>query len=411
MLLAVFFRLKKKEKKSQCKGQSSTMPKNNRALGLACITACSIVLHHQMLLMVLDSSNPAQVYPKSWLKKAASNIGKCCLLCFVVIMNLGKGRGKCRINKFKQRPVIDFLSTVQDNHYIRLFHMSKTEFDFVFTKICIEFIDSSILMAPKTMMSLQNQFSLVLMWFFQSNTIITLSLMYSVSSSIVCIIIKHWLPYLATFFTMYIPEQKISNKHSNLSERIKFITDSTIKPIVKPGAGQRKYYNGHYKFHGILTHLIVDYDGWILSVVSNVPGNVQDSNFANHSNAFSHIIGNDLVLADPGYQGVPYIVAGFKPSKLPKTEDGFRFDKISRDEQRHIEHINSWMKKNILTKSKKFNMTHSKLVSCFMIAAGMYNFKKFYKFNDFSNNLTDEPEGSLFWVPWSSTYEEDAGQE
>ena len=53
------------------------------------------------------------------------------------------------------------------------------------------------------------------------------------------------------------------------------------------------------------------------------------------------ILGNNLALGDPGFQGVNYVVAGFKSSQL-STLAQFAFDTFSRSEQVLIEHVNSF---------------------------------------------------------------------
>jgi len=136
------------------------------------------------------------------------------------------------------------------------------------------------------------------------------------------------------------------------------------------------FYSGHYKTHGILTHLLIDYDSWIISVDTTIPGSVHDANYSNLYHPFSHVLGTDLALADPGFQGVDHCVAGYKHSLLPANEEAQEFDKISRNEQRKVEHVNCFIKKNILSKTSKFRWSHEKLVLCIMISCGLYNYKK-----------------------------------
>lgn len=204
-----------------------------------------------------------------------------------------------------------------------------------------------------------------------------LSCMFGTNISSISRIISSMLPKLCYFFLQFIPERKVSSNYSKLSQSISFIMDSTIHYIQKPISGQKKYYNGHYHFHGILTHLLLDYDERIISVATNVPGAIHDANFAKSNKVFAEIVGDDYALADPGFQGVPYAIAGYKPSQLPQTEKAFEFDEISRKEQVKIENVFSILKKmKCLSKGTRFHHGKEKLICCIFIACGWYNYKK-----------------------------------
>jgi hypothetical protein len=155
------------------------------------------------------------------------------------------------------------------------------------------------------------------------------------------------------------------------------ILDSTIHPTVRPGGAQRKFYNGHYKMHGILTHLLVDFEEFIISVITNVKGHSHDSNVASCHPAFKQVLGTKFALGDPGFQGVDYVVAGFKSSAIT-TDAQDVFDDISRTEQSAVEHVNNFIKKSaVLSKQNKFvHPSTDKLVACVFIVCGLYNYKK-----------------------------------
>ena len=107
------------------------------------------------------------------------------------------------------------------------------------------------------------QLYLVFFWLAQYPHYSVLCHLFGISNCTVSKIISHLLPILAFYFVQYIPEERISTLHSSLDPSIKFIMDATIKPIRRPSGRQRAYYNGHYKFHGINTHILLDYDGML----------------------------------------------------------------------------------------------------------------------------------------------------
>jgi hypothetical protein len=218
---------------------------------------------------------------------------------------------------------------------------------------------------------------MVFIWIVQYQRYSTLSVLFGVSVRTVSVVISTVLPYLVEFFIAYIPERMESSSCSHLSNRIIAITDATIHPIRRPSSKQHLWWSGHYKCHGLLTHLLVDFDGFIVSVITNIKGHTHDANCAIYNSSFQQILGAKFALADPGYQGVNWIVAGFKTSQLTSPAHQV-FDQISRSEQAMVEHINNFIKKcAVLDKTTKFiHSDHSKLVACVFIVCGWYNFRK-----------------------------------
>jgi hypothetical protein len=218
---------------------------------------------------------------------------------------------------------------------------------------------------------------------------------FGISACTVSRLISTLLPLLTEYFLRYIPDKLDQYTCSQLSNNIIAILDSTIHPTRKPASQQHQYWNGHYKTHGILSHLLVDFTGRISSVITNVKGHSHDNNAAQYFNQFSNILGtvcwpettacanrsflcptgNKFALADPGYNGVDYVVAGFK-AKQVRTEAEKVFDRISRSEQVAIEHINNFIKKSsTLSKLNKFHHGIDKLVPCVFIICGWYNMR------------------------------------
>jgi hypothetical protein len=182
---------------------------------------------------------------------------------------------------------------------------------------------------------------------------------------------------LVSFFVQFIPNQIYSSEHSKLSNRIIAIINATIHSIRKPPHLQHLHYSRHYKMHGMLTHLLIDFEGNIIALETNVLGSIHDTNAASHNFHFPKILGaNFYALGDPGYAGVPYVVAGLKSNQLKEKEDQ-EFDTLSREEQILIEHVNRFLKACIVL-SKNVVFKHSRVmhVSCVIICCGWYNMMK-----------------------------------
>jgi hypothetical protein len=335
---------------------------------------CSVLSKHRMhkilftflaalAIIITQPTLCTIVFPNSWYKLANTNFGI--------------GRGKVRHRKiYTKRSPVDFLQLLHAPDFLKLFHLNKDRFEILLDEI-VKFYPDESLFVSKTSLTLENQFALVWCWFIHYTRYSLLGVMFGVSDSMISLIINQWLPKLAKFFSCYIPEKKISTAVSSLHPSIKYIVDSTIKPTVRPKRNQSKYFSGHYKTHGILTHIMVDFDGWILSLQTNIPGSVHDVRIAK-AKPFHHIVKeNEFALADPGYQGVDWIVSGFKASSLPHTAGAYIFDYVSREEQRTIETVNCFIKKNVLTKNIKFHHKHELLVFCIVITCGWYNYRKY----------------------------------
>ena len=282
----------------------------------------------------------------------------------------------------KRKPFIHFtpidlwdrIKLKEDNIMMKsLVHMTITQFE-----IMLE--DLHPIKQPlediMTKITFSNKILLLFVWIVKYPNYSLLSSMFGTSCGAISKLIKFGIPLLVEHFSHYISNKLESDTTSHLSNQIVAVIDATIHPTTKPQIDQYKHWNDHYKCHGILTHLLVDFDGYIISVTTGVLGKVQDSLCANYNKNFRKIMGGKLALADPGYGGVPYIVTGLKNNQLI-TQARKEFDRISRSEQVIVEHVNNFIKKcNTLSKQSKF--THSKelLIGCVLICCGWYNYMK-----------------------------------
>ncbi len=82
----------------------------------------------------------------------------------------------------------------------------------------------------------------------------------------------------------------LSGPTSHISNRIVAVIDSTIHPITKPSSKEHKWWNGYYSTHGILTQLLIDFDGFIVCVATNLKGHIHDMNIALYMKEFKDIL-------------------------------------------------------------------------------------------------------------------------
>jgi hypothetical protein len=187
------------------------------------------------------------------------------------------------------------------------------------------------------------------------------------------------------FFSKFIPNSfPRTATRSHLSPSVIGIIDGTVHKIRRPCVDQWKWWNEHYQFHAVHSLFLVSFDGEIISVATGVPGSFHDSCTARHIKFFQDVLKEDLVLGDPGFAGVPYVVSGFKTNQLTSLPR-IQFDRISRSEQVAIEHINNFVKKcNILSKREQCIHSIETLSGCVLVGAGMYNYMR-KTFNKYSN--------------------------
>jgi hypothetical protein len=230
---------------------------------------------------------------------------------------------------------------------------------------------------PKTLSS-RNQILMTLTRIHQYQDYSVLSRMFGTSASTVSKVIGVCLPLLAEFLRGQVPNKFAEHpKTSSLSNQIIGIVDGTIHRTVRPSYDQSEMWNGHYKMHGIMSHILCDYTGFIIAFLTNVKGKHHDSLVSTYSTDFRRILGRKYVLGDPGYSGVSHVVSGYKSSLLPKTPEHRMYDRVTREEQRPIEHINCWLKQSsTLNKITKFRHPVSYLIMCVFIVCGLYNYRK-----------------------------------
>ncbi|KAL0476545.1 dome, partial [Acrasis kona] len=214
--------------------------------------------------------------------------------------NIGKGRGTIKSNFRNVFKMVDvykmYMSTSFD--YFKLFvQLTKEEFQIVIKGV--EHRKEWLLEQTKNKgMTFENRILLTMRWIVCYEMYKTLAERYQVSSSYISVIISETMPILVEYFVMHIPHVCTFN--------------ATPTYICKPIADQHLWYRRDKKGHFTSTHILMDFDKYITAMSVNYIGHNVDSTCARNNTAFEEIVGNNLVLGDPGYQNVDYIVAGLE---------------------------------------------------------------------------------------------------
>ncbi len=288
--------------------------------------------------------------------------------------NIGKGRGKL---KNKQRITLQHIDLYSQwcydmDKFEKILHITKDEFDFILEQIEKKDFHRSSLLS----MSVANKVLLSLHFVIQYTGANNLACLFNVSDYYVSKVLDEVFPYLVEFFVQFVPNKKIHETRSRLHSKLKFIIDGTLHKKQKLPGNVDEDYNGHYKMHGKLTQILLDYDGYVISFMTNIKGRIHDSMAALYNKDFKRIVGNNFALGDPGFAGVDYVISGFKPTSL-QTWEQYVFDAISRQEQVMIENANKFIKENkSVNKQDTFKHGEHRLLACVFISIGLYNLKK-----------------------------------
>ena len=296
----------------------------------------------------------------------------------LVHSNFGKGQGKMKRSR-TLRERVDVSSSLSEKDLRGQTHMTTVEFKTLMAEL-MEFSSFKTFISESSVKSLliENKVLLVFIWMVSYPKYALLTHQFGASEFIVKKNFDEILPVLAEFFGQFILERLSTDTTSALNDRILFVHDATITPIRRPRKQQERAYNGHYKCHGKLVHLLVDFDGRIVSMASNVDGRCHDSLFGTYNEPFREICqqSEGYALGDSGFAGVSYSVSGFKTNQL-KSEQHKVFDKVTRSEQIVVEHVNCFIKKcKCLSKEGKFIHSHETLALLSLIICGWYNWRR-----------------------------------
>ncbi len=217
--------------------------------------------------------------------------------CHRLAMNprFGLGRGAPGTKRLPRRirqvhDVWEELNNSQDEKRMHgLTHMTLDQFDYMLS--CFPSSIQEDLDKIGVKMTFPNKILLILVWIVKYPDYSLLTQIFGCSPAVVSCLLSTGLPILMEHFNQYIPLRVTSPLTSHLSPLIKCVLDSTIHPIRRPSLDQHLYYNGNYETHGILTHLLVDFEGLIVAVTTNVYGRIHDANAGKNNYHFQQVLG------------------------------------------------------------------------------------------------------------------------
>jgi len=295
----------------------------------------------------------------------------------------GYGAPGHKRSSFKRQEAKPVWESFVESGNDRLFQSHTRMYIDEFDALLVDLDDLKLLLSKvATKLTFSNKILLLFFWIVKYHDYATLAWIFGSSPPVIVQLIDLALPLLVGHFVKFIPNRIESDKTSSLSTNIVAIIDSTIHARRKNAKDQHIHWNEHYHCHGMLTHLLVDFDGYIASFVTSVAAKMHDSNASRYFKPFVRLLEGRYVIGDPGYNGVPYVVSGLKFNQL-NSDERREFDLISRSEQVIIEHVNSFIKScKVLSKKNQFIHGRDKHISCVFIVCGWYNWIKrtFQKF-------------------------------
>jgi hypothetical protein len=199
-----------------------------------------------------------------------------------------------------------------DDSLKRLVRMTIPQFTLILDSLRGEYFPRNI----GVLLTFEDKILMVFLWLVKYPDLSELAILFGTSKTVVGRIVDNWLDVLCRFFSKFVPNEFFGSESSSLSSRIIGIVDSTIHAIRKPAKYQHLSYSGHYKTHGMLTHLLIDWEGYIIAYLTNVPGSLHDSFVASKNELFRSVLDGEFALGDPGFAGVDYVVAGLKSNQV-----------------------------------------------------------------------------------------------
>lgn len=311
-----------------------------------------------IIVHLLDDSS-SLVVPEKWILDSFTNIG------------IGRGIVKSTRANLSR---IDLYSNFARNDwkFRKYLFITKAEFD----EIMDDMSEHRDQHQSDLLMPFVNKVLLGLLFVIQYPGDKILAHFFNISEFYVSRVLDEILPVLVGYFTGFVPNKQVNVSYSRLSRRIKYIIDNTLTKTRRTTVDQAIHYNGHYHMHGRLTQMLLDFNGYIIAYRTMIPGKVNDSLVAIYNREFQKIVGHDLALGDPGFQGVSYVVPGFGRQQVQSVSREV-FYRVSKKEQRLIEHVNAFVKQcKSINKENTFVHNESRLLACIVIAFGLYNLKR-----------------------------------
>jgi hypothetical protein len=287
--------------------------------------------------------------------------------------------------KHKRRKPVDVWGMLQqfgDKNFESLTRMYLDEFKVLLDEVA-HLENDHVIKNVATRLSFENKVLCLFLWIVKYCDYPVLSFLFGSSNAVMSGLITTLLPYLAGYFICFIPNAIESDLTSSLSSSIVGVIDSTIHARTKSAKNQHHDYSKHYERHGMMTNLLVDFDAKISVVVTNGKSILHDSMASFFMRSMVKVLGPKFALADTGYSKVPFVVCGLTSNHV-NSDEKMRFDTVSREEQKVVEHVNNFIKKcKVLSKRNQFIHSRNMQVCCVFLVCGWYNWmkEKFNKFN------------------------------
>eukprot|EP01080_Neovahlkampfia_damariscottae_P010878 gene10878-3582_t len=188
----------------------------------------------------------------------------------------------------------------------------------------------------------KNKILLVLSYIAHYHEYLETTIIFQISCSSISKILQEMLPYLYNFFIQFVPNKKESQIHFTMSDCTAFIIDGTTHPITRTYP-QELYYRNDKCCHFRQTMLLVDFEGKIIRVITNILREI--------SGQFGK--SNSYAISDSKFYNCDNVVVGYSQPQLKRkkietssepSKKRKKFDKTARTEQRKIEHVNNFLK-------------------------------------------------------------------
>jgi len=127
-----------------------------------------------------------------------------------------------------------------------------------------------------------------------------------------------------------------------------------------------------------LRQLLLDLDGFIIAYQGMIPGKANDVQVEVYNKQSESILSRNFALGDLEFRGTGFVVSGLRQTDVDSLSK-IAFFKVSKREQRLIEHVNKFIKGfRSISKEDIFVPNEAKLLACISIDMWLYNLKRSY---------------------------------
>ena len=215
-----------------------------------------------------------------------------------------------------------------------------------------------------TTLRFEDKILLIFHWLVQYVDYKVLAQRFGTTTPVITALFTAALPLLVGHFTRAIP-----NRLANDSTRQASALSDQIVAVITQAQHSRKKDGDNDVFpHGMSTHMLVDYDGYIASFVTAVSQRVYVHEVTDRFDSFNALLGERYVIGDRAYSGAPRVVTDADP-----RINGLELA-LYEEQRRVTQPVNDFIAQcRVVSRENRFKHSRDKHIAVVFIVCGWYN--------------------------------------